>query len=77
MAYRLMSKTLIVTTYMILEVVVLCPCDNLILQLFGHIVEIIRVAGHAHQQITVVLRVFLGVEQRLGIYDIKLDMMTA
>ena len=41
MAYRLMSK--------MLHLIIFGSCDNLVLQLWGHVIEIVAVASHSHQ----------------------------
>ena len=72
MAYRLMSKT-----SAILHLVVFRPCDNLILQLFRHIIEIVGITSHTYQQIPVFIGMLLRIMKSRRIYDIKLNMMTA
>ena len=53
----------------------LIPCDDLILQLRSHVVEIVGITSHTHQQVTVVFGMALRIEQGGGIDNIKLDMM--
>lgn len=60
-----------------LEFFVLGSGYDFFLELGGHIVEIVRVAGHAHKQVTVLVRMLLGVPQGICIYYIELDMMAA
>ena len=60
-----------------LSFIVLCAGDDFVLQLFCHIVEIVRIACYAHQQVAVVVRMFLSIEQCLGIHDIELYMVTS
>ena len=60
-----------------LALLVLSAGDDFVLQLLRHIVEIVRIACYAHQQIAVVVRMLLGIEQRLGIHDVELYMVAA
>ena len=69
MAYRLMSKT-----SAILHLVVFRPCDNLILQLFRHIIEIVGVACHSYQQIPVFIGMLLRIMKSRRIYDIIMSL---
>ena len=56
---------------------VLCSGYDFVLQLLGHVVEVVAVAGDADQQVTVFLGMLLGVVQGGGINDVELDMVTA
>ena len=50
--------------------------DNLILQRLAQITEMIAVSGHAHDQVFVVFRVFLGLDQGFFIYDVELNVVS-
>ena len=54
----------------------LCPLDDLILKRLAQIAEEITVSCDAHDQILILFRIILGVDQCLLIYDIELDMMS-
>ena len=71
-----MVYSLLFTVYR-LSFIVLCAGDDLVLQLFCHIVEIVRITCYAYQQVAVVVRMFLGIEQCLGIHDIELYVVTS
>jgi hypothetical protein len=51
------------------------PGDDLILQGFPQIAEIITVAGHTHDQITVLFGVLLGLAQGIRFHHVELNMM--
>ena len=54
---------------------VLCPGDDLILQHFAEIAEIVAVAGHAHDEVPILLRVLLRSAQRGSAHNIELDVV--
>src|SRR5210317_202366 len=58
-----------------LKRLVLSPFDDFLLQVSIHIVEVVAVARHAHQQILVVFGGFLSRFQCRGIDDVELDVM--
>ena len=51
------------------------PSDYFILKVFPQVIEIIAVACDAHDQVTVELRMLLGLTERFGIYHIELYVM--
>ena len=59
-----------------LKGLVFCSGNNFFLQSRGKITEVIAVAGHAHNQVAVLLRVLPGGPQGVGINHVELDMMT-
>ena len=56
--------------------VVLGACDDLVLQVFAQVTEIITVSGHTDDKVTVLFWVLLSGMQSLSIHDIKLDVMS-
>ena len=60
-----------------LEFLVFRPCDNLVLELCGHIVEVVGVASHTDKKVLILVWVSLCLKQGGSIDHIKLDMMTA
>ena len=59
------------------EFIVLRSCDDFVLQLLRHVVEVVGVARHADEQVFVVIRLLLGIEQGLRIDDVELDVMSS
>ncbi len=59
------------------EGIIFSTLNDLLLQVGVHIVEIIAVSGHAHQQILVVFRALPSRQKGCGVDNIKLDMVTA
>lgn len=59
------------------HLVVLCAGDDFVLQLLSHVVKVVAVASNTNEQVAVVLRMLLGIEERLGVNDVELDVMTA
>ena len=53
----------------------LCALNDLILKRFIQIAEIIAVSRHAHDQIPVLLRIFLGRTQGVPVHHVELDVM--
>src|ERR1019366_7346407 len=49
--------------------------DDLVLKARSDVVEIVAVAGHAHNQVAVLLRLFLCRLQRLGRHHVELDVV--
>ena len=49
--------------------------DDLVLEVFTQVIEVITVACHTHYQVTVKLWVLLGITQGIGIYHIELYVM--
>ena len=49
---------------------------DLILKGFAQVTEVIGIASHTHDQVTVLIRVFFRSSQCGGIYHIELDVMT-
>ena len=45
-----------------LHLVVLGAGDDLVLQLFGHIVEVVAIASHANEQVAILVGMLLGIE---------------
>ena len=60
-----------------LHLVVLGAGDDLVLQLFGHIVEIVAIASHANEQIAILVGMLLGIEEGSGVNDVELDVVSA
>ena len=58
------------------EGVILCPCNDFVLKLFGHVVEVVGIASHTYEQVFVVIGLLLGIEQGLCINDVELDMVS-
>ena len=58
-----------------LERVVLCSCNNLVLKLLSHIVEIVGISSHTHKQILVAIWLLLSVDEGLCVYDVELNVM--
>ena len=50
--------------------------DDFVLQGFVQVVEVIAVAGDADDEVFVLFRVALGIEERFSIDDVELDVMT-
>ncbi len=59
----------------LLKSALLRPRDDLILQSLAQIAEIIAVAGHAHDQVAVLLGVLLRLAQGVGFDHVELDVM--
>ena len=51
--------------------------DNLVLQLLGHVVEVVAVAGNADEEVAVLVGVLLCVEEGGGVDNVELDVMAA
>ena len=51
--------------------------NHLLLQVFIHMIEVIAVTGHAHQQVFVILGTGLCGEQSSSIHNVELDMVSA
>ena len=67
----------LLTLHYALALIVFCAGNDFVLQLFRHIIEIVRITRHAHQQVTVIVRMLLGIQQRLCIHDVELYVVTA
>ena len=52
------------------------PPNDLILQTFSQVIEIIAISGHSNNQIAVSFGIFLSFAKCFRIYDIKLDMVS-
>lgn len=52
------------------------PANNFILQIFFQVVEIITISRYANDQITIVLRIFLRLSQRIRRHHVELYVMT-
>ena len=50
--------------------------DDLVLKVLSQVIEIITVARHANNQILIFFWIFLRIQKRLSVNDIKLDMVT-
>ena len=59
-----------------LETLLLGTRDHVSLQVSIHVVEIITVTSHSHQQVAILLRTTLRGMQSLCIHQIELDVMT-
>ena len=52
-----------------------CPSNNLILNLRSQLDEMSAETSHSHYQISIILGVFLGVQERFSANHIELDMI--
>ena len=50
----------------------LCPSDDVVLQIFIQQIEFLAEAGNTHCQVVVPLGMLLGIDQRIRINDVKL-----
>jgi len=60
-----------------LKCFILCPFNHFVLQVGVHIVEIVAVTGHSHQQITVIFGASLRCQQSCSVNHIKLNVVTS
>ena len=51
--------------------------DNLVLELLRHIVEIVAIASHTHQEVAIFIRMLLGIVEGSRVDNIELDMVSA
>ena len=60
-----------------LEFLILRTCNNLVLELRGHVVEVVRVASHTYKKVLILVWVSLCLKEGSSIDYVELDMMTA
>ena len=51
------------------------PFDDLVLQLFAEVVEMVAIAGDPDNQVLILVRMILCVDQRLPVDDVELDVV--
>jgi hypothetical protein len=49
--------------------------DDFVLQGFAQVTEVVAVAGNPHDQVAVLVWVFLSLAQGIGVHHVELDMM--
>lgn len=76
---RQQGVSILTTLYFLseLKILILCSFNHFILQISVHIVEIIAVTGHAHQQIAVIFGASLRCQQSGCVNHIKLNVVTS
>jgi hypothetical protein len=49
--------------------------DDFFLKIFSQVIEVIAVPRNTDNQVAVIFRMFFGIPEHVGIYDIELDVM--